>query len=96
MKQLEKELEVLNFLNNNKMIIAFVKNKYKFLLGLGVYLLITTNCLADPGDGNCDDNNGGPDGCPLDTWVIILVIIAVTFTAMHLYRKQKSLQAFKP
>jgi hypothetical protein len=76
--------------------ITFVKSKYKFLLGVCLYLLITTNCFADPGDPGdplCDGNNGGPDGCPLDTWVIALVIIAVIFTAIHLQRKQKSLQA---
>jgi hypothetical protein len=74
-------------------VITFVKGKYKFLLGVCLYLLVATNCFADPGDGLCDGNDGGPDGCPLDTWVIILVIIAVIFTALHLHRKQKSLQA---
>ena len=75
------------------MILAFVKNKYKFLLGVGLCLLITTNCLADPPTGSpCDNDQGGPDGCPLDTWVIVLLIIAVIFTAIHLHRKQKSLQ----
>jgi hypothetical protein len=78
-------------------VITFVKNKYKFLLGVCVYLLITTNCFAQgipvDGGGLCDGNDGGPDGCPLDTWVIVLVIIAVIFTALHLQRKQKSLQA---
>ncbi|MGF7038716.1 hypothetical protein [Mucilaginibacter lappiensis] len=76
-------------------VITFVKNKYKFLLGVCFYLLITANCFAqtDPGGGLCDGNDGGPDGCPLDTWVIVLVIIAVIFTALHLQRKQKSLRA---
>jgi hypothetical protein len=32
------------------------------------------------------------DPCPLDTWVIILVIAATVFTVIHLKRKQKSLQ----
>jgi hypothetical protein len=72
-------------------VITFVKNKYKFLLGVCLYLLLTTNCFADP-DPLCDGNDGGPDGCPLDTWVIVLVIIAVIFTTLHLHRKQKSLQ----
>ncbi|WPU96582.1 hypothetical protein SNE25_13745 [Mucilaginibacter sabulilitoris] len=71
---------------------TFVKNKYRFLLGICL-LLLSTNCFADPGDGLCDGNDGGPDGCPLDTWVIVLVVIAVIFTAIHLHRKQKSLQA---
>ena len=77
-------------------VITFVKSKYKFLLGVCVYLLVATNCFADPGDpgdGFCDGVNGGPDGCPLDTWVIALVIIALIFTVLHLRKKQKSLQA---
>jgi uncharacterized membrane protein len=30
--------------------------------------------------------------CPLDTWVIILAIIAVVFAAIYLNHKQKSLK----
>lgn len=73
--------------------VTFVKNRYKFLLSVCFYILLATNCFADPGDGLCDGNDGGPDGCPLDTWVIVLAIIAVIFAAIHLHRKQKSLQA---
>ncbi|WP_183560210.1 hypothetical protein [Mucilaginibacter sp. SP1R1] len=78
-------------------VITFVKNKYQFLLSVCLCLLITaTTCFAvpgNPGDGLCDGEDGGPDGCPLDTWVIALVIIAFIFTILHLRRKQKSLQA---
>jgi hypothetical protein len=77
-------------------VLSFIKNKYKFLLGVSFYLLITTNCFADPGDPGdplCGGIDGGPDNCPLDTWVIGLVVIAVIFTAVHLHRKQKSLPA---
>jgi len=55
--------------------------------------LITSNSFAQPGGGLCDGNDGGPDGCPLDTWVIVLVVIAVIFAVTHLYRQKKSLQA---
>ena len=89
-KPQENELEVRNFLSSN---MTFVKSKCKFLLGVCIYLLFATNCFADPGDGLCDGNDGGPDGCPLDTWVIVLAVIAVTFAAIRLHRKQKSLQA---
>lgn len=73
---------------------AFVKTIYKFLLGICL-LLITSNSFAqsNPGGGLCDGNDGGPDGCPLDTWVIVLVVMAVIFTVSHLYRQKKSLQA---
>lgn len=78
-------------------VISIIKNKFRFLLGICAYLLLTVSyCFADPGDpggGLCDGNDGGPDGCPLDTWVIVLVVIAVIFTAIHLHRKQKSLPA---
>jgi hypothetical protein len=77
-------------------IITFIREKYRLLVSIGFYLLITANCFADPtnpGNGYCDGVDGGPDECPLDTWVIILVIAAVIFTAIHLQRKQKSLQA---
>jgi hypothetical protein len=30
--------------------------------------------------------------CPLDTWVVILAVIAVVFAATYLHRKQKSLK----
>jgi hypothetical protein len=33
------------------------------------------------------------DPCPLDTWVIALVVIAGILATIHLHRKQKSLQA---
>ena len=74
-------------------VMIFVKNKYRFLLGVCTFLLLTTNCFADPGSGLCDGNEGGPDGCPLDTWVIVLVAIVGIFAAIHLHRKQRSLQA---
>jgi hypothetical protein len=77
-------------------LITFVRNKYFFLLGVCL-LLINSECFAQSiptdGSGPCDGDNGGPDGCPLDTWVIILVLIAFIFTAFHLHKKQKSLQA---
>ncbi|MBB6108874.1 hypothetical protein [Mucilaginibacter lappiensis] len=75
-------------------ITAFVKTIYKFLPGICL-LLITSNCFAqsNPGGGFCDGSDGGPDGCPLDTWVIILVVAAAVFAAVHLYRQKKSLQA---
>jgi len=42
----------------------------------------------------CTDTD--PDGnCPLDTWVILLVIIASGFAAYGLYRRQNMLQGSK-
>jgi len=45
---------------------------------------------AQPGEpcGGTD-----PDAtCPLDTWVIVLAVIATVFAAIHLSRKQRSQQ----
>ncbi len=48
---------------------------------------------ASPDDGDPQACLGGEiDGnCPLDTWVIVIAVIAVIFAAVHLRRKQKSL-----
>ena len=44
-----------------------------------------------PGQGDCGDTTVGPDEpCPLDTWVIVLAIIALIFAAIHLYKKQNT------
>ena len=57
------------------------------------FLLNTITVLAQPGSGGGGSLPCDPDEiCPLDTWVIALVIIAVIFTVIHLHRKQKSLQ----
>ena len=46
---------------------------------------------GDPGQGDCGTSAQGPDEpCPLDTWVIILAVIALVFTAVHLYKKQNN------
>ena len=49
---------------------------------------------AQPGEpcGGTDDDATCPS--PLDTWVLILAAVAVIFTVMHLYRKQKSKMSF--
>ncbi|HWZ03224.1 MAG TPA: hypothetical protein VNX40_06395 [Mucilaginibacter sp.] len=55
---------------------------------LVLFILNSSVLFAQPGEpcGGTD-----PDAtCPLDTWVIVLAIIALIFGAYHLYRKQKS------
>jgi hypothetical protein len=55
----------------------------------GTLLLLMLNSVAlfaQPGEP-CEGTD--PDAtCPLDTWVIILAIIAVVFATIHLYRKR--------
>ena len=65
----------------------------KLKVGLGVFALLllsivtanaqTLPCLGDDPDATC----------PLDTWVIILVIAASFFTAFRLYKRQRSVQS---
>jgi hypothetical protein len=64
----------------------------KSKLSLITILLLLLNVsgfaqVTNPGNGDC---GGGPDPCPLDTWVVVLVAGALLFTTIHLYRKQKA------
>ena len=54
-----------------------------FLLMLNVVAL-----YAQPGEpcGGTDPD----DTCPLDTWVIVLAIVATAYAAIQLYRKERS------
>ncbi|WPV02768.1 hypothetical protein SNE26_13350 [Mucilaginibacter sp. cycad4] len=65
--------------------------KKKFFLTALVFAAGTLSCFAQL-DNPCD-NADGDATCPLDTWVIVLAAAVFTFAAIHLYRKQKSLQA---
>lgn len=64
-------------------------------LGLG-YLLIILFFTALPAVVKAQDLpclDGDPYGtCPLDSWVIAVVVIAGIFTAIHLHKKQRSAQ----
>ena len=67
---------------------------YRLLLILLLLVIpVITEAQGNGGDIPCDGQDPFNSDCPLDTWVIALVIIAVIFTALHLQRKQKSLQA---
>jgi hypothetical protein len=57
----------------------------------GMFLLLMLNVIAlyaQPGEpcGGTDPD----EMCPLDTWVIVLAIVATAYAAIHLYRKQRS------
>ena len=56
------------------------------LLMFNAGLLFAQDPIGEPCAGQDTDLNG----CPLDTWVIIMAFIAIIFAARHIYRKQKS------
>jgi hypothetical protein len=71
-------------------ILSIIISKWKPVLAIVIINLLTVSAsFADPGDGLCDGNDGGPDGCPLDTWVWVLMVLAMLFTIRHLARKNK-------
>ena len=82
---------MVSSLNNNKDTPQHIKTKKIKNVWLTLMLsLPATVALADPGTGLCDGLDGGPDNCPLDTWVWALAAIVAIFSVTHLIkRKQK-------
>jgi len=72
--------------------------KYVFLFKSIILIFISGTLLLLPaisfaqGDLPCDDDNplAQPCSVPLDTYVWLLVIAAIIFGAIHLYRQQKT------
>jgi hypothetical protein len=71
-----------------------MKKAFYIISTIVVFLLNVAVVFAQPGGGGdplpCDPDD---PNCPLDTWVIVLVVMAVIFAVAHLYRQKKSLQA---
>ena len=65
-------------------------------LVFGLLLLSVTtfaqDCSEGPGLPGIDPD-AVSNGCPLDTWVVALVVIAGLFFTYNLYKKQKMQQA---
>jgi len=55
---------------------------FLILINLSSFAQLENPC---GGTGDPDD----PTTCPLDSWVLILAITALIFTAFHLYRRQQ-------
>ena len=74
------------------------KVKLFFRSFLAIMLLVSIPCIAlaqddTPGDG-CDpypSEDGTGCTVPLDTWVMLLAIIAVAYGIYRLHKKQKAL-----
>jgi len=64
-----------------------------FFTTIVVLVLVNLHCFAQLENPGCGDGSGGPDdptNCPLDSWVMLLVVATLIFTAFHLYRNQKA------
>jgi hypothetical protein len=63
----------------------------KFLFVSLLFIMPLTLRAQELDDLPCgDENNPFDTPCPLDTWVLALVIIAAICTSFHLYGKAKS------
>jgi hypothetical protein len=62
----------------------------------GAFFLLMINVVVLNAQPSCPCSCIDPDAtCPLDTWVIILAVIAFVFVTIHLYRKQSTLKKTK-
>ena len=72
-------------------------NIFKTLsLSLVLLTLTITTHAQDCGDGPGlpgADPDAPTNACPLDTWVIVLVVIALAFTTYTLHQRQKAQKA---
>jgi hypothetical protein len=63
--------------------------RIKIFFGAFLLLMLNTVVLfAQPGEPCQGLDVDNP--CPLDTWVVVLAVVAVLFAAIHLYRKQSA------
>lgn len=63
----------------------------KLKIGFGILGLLLLNIVNAYAQGDLPCDGGDIDNpCPLDTWVMVLVVPAVLFAVFHLYRQQKS------
>lgn len=61
-----------------------------FVLNISM-VLAQAPCDEVPNPGDVDDPGYNPNGCPLDTWVYVLVGVAFIYAIYRLHQKQKSL-----
>ncbi|QEC75353.1 hypothetical protein [Mucilaginibacter ginsenosidivorax] len=67
--------------------------KYVYSL-LATFLFITAPVIGHAqGELPCNDADPFNSACPLDTWIMALVIIAGVYAAVYLHRKQKAFQS---
>ena len=63
----------------------------------GAFFLLMINVVVLNAQPSCPCGCIDPDAtCPLDTWVIILAVVAFVFVTVHLYRKRSAQQQSFP
>lgn len=66
---------------------------YRFLFTL-LILVLFSPMIVSAQESECGGvSDPFNEACPLDTWVVVLVIVAGVFTSIHLHRKQRSLRS---
>jgi hypothetical protein len=65
---------------------------YRILVGL-LFILSPLISTAQDISIPCSGGDDYDSSCPLDTWVILLAVVACITASIYLHRKQKSLQA---
>jgi hypothetical protein len=66
----------------------------KLKAGFWIGVLLLLNIVTAHAQANNPCLGDDPDAtCPLDTWVIVLVIAAAIFTAFSLYRRQRPISS---
>ncbi|HZX57300.1 MAG TPA: hypothetical protein VFE54_01185 [Mucilaginibacter sp.] len=65
----------------------------KLKAGISLFVLVLISIITAHAQGlPCGGDD--PDAtCPLDTWVIVLVVVASAFAAFTLIKKKKAIQA---
>jgi hypothetical protein len=68
-------------------------NRFKAFVFASVLILLCFPSVIFAQDLPCEGGDPFSSPCPLDTWVIVLAVIAAVFAGIHLYRKQKAGQS---
>jgi hypothetical protein len=65
---------------------------YKVITVIVIFLFSVVTAFAQqvPCFGDPDDEDFDPNECPIDTWVILLVAVALILTVIHLHRRRKA------
>ncbi len=78
----------LHLQNYNTRYSKYIRTFYATVILLVTGALSTYAQPGGPTAPECDPDD--PSGCPLDTWVLLLVGATLVLTVIHLHRKQKA------